>query len=427
MSLKIEYEDKINIQNDETILEKNKVTDENMNEIKNVVNNHADNINDINNFIFSDFNILRGVEEAEGLHNNLYGSWSEGGWGQGTATIFGEIERIDIENPPNYNIRKGWHIISRRGKTNISQSGIPLISNQMYCFSCYAKGTVRINLGFENEENGISHIEIPLESETEWKKYSHSFKATGESRILFGAATDGAAGSENSEVYICGMRLEAIKPSENGKSAYELAVENGFIGTIQEWLESLHGQDGQAGANGQNGENGTDGYTPVKGVDYFTAEDKEELIGEISDNKINDETLKLPENIKIVFNPENGQSVANWQGCYYYKKGSKVTLHIGINLGTTQRLRIFTMPAGFRPGGTIPVWGGGADGGVPDQSFAEIFANGEVYVKAPSKYILAVVEYDVFGETAGIATMNLNNAISNIETRFEKSLKMEEI
>lgn len=51
----------------------------------------------------------------------------------------------------------------------------------------------------------------------------------------------------------------------NGKSAYELAVDNGFEGTEQEWLESLHGQDGQNGQDGQPGAvgpNGTDGVTP---------------------------------------------------------------------------------------------------------------------------------------------------------------------
>ena len=33
----------------------------------------------------------------------------------------------------------------------------------------------------------------------------------------------------------------------DGKSAYELAVENGFNGTVKEWLESLNGQDGKNG------------------------------------------------------------------------------------------------------------------------------------------------------------------------------------
>ena len=51
----------------------------------------------------------------------------------------------------------------------------------------------------------------------------------------------------------------------NGKSAYQIATENGFNGTEVEWLASLHGQpgqDGQPGTDGNNGENGTDGVTP---------------------------------------------------------------------------------------------------------------------------------------------------------------------
>lgn len=35
--------------------------------------------------------------------------------------------------------------------------------------------------------------------------------------------------------------------SLQGKSAYEIAVENGFVGTEQEWLNSLHGGNGQDG------------------------------------------------------------------------------------------------------------------------------------------------------------------------------------
>lgn len=100
----------------------------------------------------------------------------------------------------------------------------------------------------------------------------------------------------------------------NGKSAYEIAKENGFVGTEQEWLASLKGKDGVDGKDGKNGidgkdgrngvdashkwngttltitsangtssanlkgeqgekgadgANGKDGYTPIKGVDYF--------------------------------------------------------------------------------------------------------------------------------------------------------------
>lgn len=44
-----------------------------------------------------------------------------------------------------------------------------------------------------------------------------------------------------------------------GKSAYEVAVENGFVGTESEWLNSLVGEQGLQGVAGINGANGQDG------------------------------------------------------------------------------------------------------------------------------------------------------------------------
>jgi hypothetical protein len=35
---------------------------------------------------------------------------------------------------------------------------------------------------------------------------------------------------------------------DDGKSAYEIALDNGFVGTAEEWVESLHGADGYAAA-----------------------------------------------------------------------------------------------------------------------------------------------------------------------------------
>lgn len=48
-----------------------------------------------------------------------------------------------------------------------------------------------------------------------------------------------------------------------GKSAYEIAVDNGFVGTEEEWLASLKGADGNPGLPGEPGENGADGYSPI--------------------------------------------------------------------------------------------------------------------------------------------------------------------
>ncbi|WP_112011343.1 collagen-like protein [Capnocytophaga canimorsus] len=41
-----------------------------------------------------------------------------------------------------------------------------------------------------------------------------------------------------------------------GKSAYEIAVENGFQGNVQEWLQSLKGERGEAGVQGPPGPHG---------------------------------------------------------------------------------------------------------------------------------------------------------------------------
>lgn len=48
-------------------------------------------------------------------------------------------------------------------------------------------------------------------------------------------------------------------PLARGASAYEIAVANGFTGSEVQWLESLQGR------------------TPQRGIDYWTAEDIEQM------------------------------------------------------------------------------------------------------------------------------------------------------
>lgn len=49
---------------------------------------------------------------------------------------------------------------------------------------------------------------------------------------------------------------QAIADDVRGASAYEVATDNGFVGTEAEWLASLVGPQGEAGANGVNGADG---------------------------------------------------------------------------------------------------------------------------------------------------------------------------
>lgn len=67
------------------------------------------------------------------------------------------------------------------------------------------------------------------------------------------------------------LEVEVSEIGEKGYSAYEVAVQNGFIGTETEWLASLKGadgidgHDGRDGQDGENGTNGQDGITPTIG------------------------------------------------------------------------------------------------------------------------------------------------------------------
>lgn len=51
------------------------------------------------------------------------------------------------------------------------------------------------------------------------------------------------------------------------KNAYQIAVENGFEGTVEEWLASLKGEKGENGADGKDGINGKDGVDGKNGID----------------------------------------------------------------------------------------------------------------------------------------------------------------
>ena len=54
---------------------------------------------------------------------------------------------------------------------------------------------------------------------------------------------------------------------KDGKSAYEIAIEHGFVGTENEWLESLKGVDGKDGVNGKDGCDGRNGIDGLPGKD----------------------------------------------------------------------------------------------------------------------------------------------------------------
>ena len=64
---------------------------------------------------------------------------------------------------------------------------------------------------------------------------------------------------------ITGEKGDQGDPGADGKSAYQVAVDDGFVGTEAQWLLSLVGQQGPQGPQGAQGETGPQGLQGVPG------------------------------------------------------------------------------------------------------------------------------------------------------------------
>lgn len=69
---------------------------------------------------------------------------------------------------------------------------------------------------------------------------------------------EGGAGTQ-------GPKGDPGEDGADGESAYEIAVAAGFVGTVEEWLDSLVGPEGPAGADGAQGEQGPKGDPGIQG------------------------------------------------------------------------------------------------------------------------------------------------------------------
>lgn len=85
-------------------------------------------------------------------------------------------------------------------------------------------------------------------------------------------AKDGKDGRDGKD----GQDGQNGQDGKDGKSAFEIAKDNGFVGTEDEWLESLIGKDGENGQAGQAGEDGKTTYlhiaygTDINGANFKT-------------------------------------------------------------------------------------------------------------------------------------------------------------
>ena len=97
---------------------------------------------------------------------------------------------------------------------------------------------------------GSSSFQTPLASQTAYSQKGSATKVPQITTNTLGQVT------EITEVDITGIE---------GKSAYQVAVDNGFVGTESEWLASLKGAKGDTGATGPQGPQGIQGPTGATG------------------------------------------------------------------------------------------------------------------------------------------------------------------
>lgn len=98
----------------------------------------------------------------------------------------------------------------------------------------------------------------------------------------------------------------------------------------------------------------------------------------------------------IVPTLNNGTHYSTYGGCWYYKIGSRVRLHIGVNgLTASTQTTLWTMPAGYRPKSGIAFTGQGSSSA--NYSRCRVTSAGEVWVNVSSGVLAtAYCEYDAF-------------------------------
>ena len=99
-------------------------------------------------------------------------------------------------------------------------------------------------------QKGETHIQWRYAGDEEWKNLVALSDLKG---------SQGEKGADGQQ----GLQGER---GNDGKSAYQIALENNFVGSQEEWLKSLKGRDGVDGAKGERGEKGEQGIQGERGL-----------------------------------------------------------------------------------------------------------------------------------------------------------------
>ena len=155
-----------------------------------------------------------------------------------------------------------------------------------------------------------------------------------------------------------GLVVGLTKNGEPGKSAYEIAVENGFTGTEAEWIASLKGatgNQGPQGAQGVQGEKGPDGISLYVGYDghIWNGTERTEFKVEENENGYFENTIKVAGAMSKYFNTEFADLSTNRIALMAnYMPTIAKTQYSGINV---TKIKVYAEEAGTIKVGTAKV------------------------------------------------------------------------
>lgn len=90
-----------------------------------------------------------------------------------------------------------------------------------------------------------------------------------------------------------------------------------------------------------------------------------------------------------------GQNYPNWGGCYYYKSGSRVHVHLGIQgLPANTVATVFILPDIVHP--KTRILSIGSSGSFPGVARVEISLDGGINVTSQDSYVAADIDYDTY-------------------------------
>ncbi|WAX12219.1 hypothetical protein CS266P3_00022 [Clostridium phage CS266P3] len=97
----------------------------------------------------------------------------------------------------------------------------------------------------------------------------------------------------------------------------------------------------------------------------------------------------------VSITPLVGQNYPNWGGCYYYKSGSRVHVHLGIQgLPANTVATVFMLPDIVRP--KTRILSIGSSGSFPKVARVEISLDGGINVTSQDTYAAVDIDYDTY-------------------------------